>query len=202
MDYTVDRDDHLGRHIVFARPVVEGNFIEACNVAIALASKLASEELAVNFKAKGVGVQVVRSDSAEVQFALWQRRLPTSRALRSTTLVFVRHEGAKVSTVAFLTVRTTLDTDEEVKAALAAATTHWVNSTDAGRHLWDYSFADLNIGDLHSGSAFQDKGFLAALWERGIEYVDCLAMGCDDAIPYDQVLVNAGDLVDAAAGSP
>ena len=40
LNYTVVRDDHHGRHIEFAQPIHEGNFIEACTVAIALAREL------------------------------------------------------------------------------------------------------------------------------------------------------------------
>lgn len=91
--------------------------------------------------------------------------------------------------------------DAEVKAALTAATTNWINTTEEGRNLWSYSCEDLNIGDLASSSAFQDEAFLAALRERGVEYVDCFVGGCDDATPYDEVLVNKQEVAQEADDS-
>lgn len=81
MNYNVERDDQLGRHIVFDQPVEEATFIAACGVAIDLAARLFEEELAVNFIASGVPVQVVRSDDPTVQLALWRRKLSTAKAL-------------------------------------------------------------------------------------------------------------------------
>lgn len=117
---------------------------------------------------------------------------------RSAMLVFLRYEGAEVSTIGVLNLRTSLETDTEVKAALTAAATHWVNATEEGRALWNYSCADLNIGDLASSSAFQDEALLVAMRERGVEYVDCFVGECDDAIPYDEVLVDEQQVVEVA----
>lgn len=113
---------------------------------------------------------------------------------RSATLVFLRNESAKVTTAGVLSLKTTLDTDAEVKIALIEATTEWVSKTEAGRRLWVNSGEDLNIGDLASSGAFSDAMFLAALQQRGVAFVDC-AVGCtDDSIAYDQVLVDTSRL--------
>jgi hypothetical protein len=131
------------------------------------------------------------------------RKMTTNQEMtRNATLVFLRYEDAEVSTMGILNLRTLLETDAEVKETLTAATTHWVNTTQAGRSLWNYSCADLNIGDLASSSAFQDEAFLAALRDRGVEYVDCFVGDCDDAIAYDEVLVNEEEVVEEATESP
>ena len=75
MNYTVVRDDHHGRHIEFAQPIHEGNFIEACTVAIALARELRDVEIAVNFWPSGLRIQVVGSDIPATQLELWKRRV-------------------------------------------------------------------------------------------------------------------------------
>ena len=67
-----------------------------------------------------------------------------TRPMRNTVLAFVRYERADLETLGVLQLRTSIPTDVEVKAALVAATTHWVNTTEAGRALWEYSCADVN----------------------------------------------------------
>jgi len=109
------------------------------------------------------------------------------------SLVFVRHEDGRVTTIGVLNVNSRLD-ENECKDALKAATTHWVTTTEDGKRLWTYSGGDLNIGDLASSSAFDDEEFLAALSERGVEFVDCRVNGCEEAFSFDEVLAKAGDL--------
>ena len=109
------------------------------------------------------------------------------------SLVFVRHEDGRVTTIGVLNVNSRLD-ENECKDALKAATTHWVTTTEDGKRLWTYSGGDLNIGDLASSSAFDDEEFLAALSERGVEFVDCQVHGCEEAFSFDEVLAKAGDL--------
>lgn len=123
--------------------------------------------------------------------ATWTEVLEVKAAprKRATTLVFLRQDDRAGSMVGLLHVGTTLETDQEVKAALKAATTHWVITTEHGRSLWRYSCEDLNIGDLASSRAFQDATFLAALRERGVEYRSCFVGVCSDALSYDEVLV-------------
>lgn len=114
--------------------------------------------------------------------------------VRSAMLLFLRQERAKVTTVGILNLKTILLTDAHVKTALIGATTEWVRKTEEGRKLWSHSCEDLNIGDLASSGAFNDEVFLAALAQRGVEYVSCVVGGTEDAIAYDQVLVDASAL--------
>lgn len=117
-----------------------------------------------------------------------------------TTLVFLRHEKAQVPNIAVLTLRTLLANDRDVMEALIGATTEWVNTTTAGRDLWDFSCNDLNIGDLASSTAFTDEAFLAALRARGIEYVSSEFVIGGAACSYDEVLVDKRSVVHADAG--
>lgn len=129
--------------------------------------------------------------------------ISTTQDLRTAMLVFLRYENAEVSTVGVLLLRTAIEQDAEVKQALMAATTHWVNTTEDGRRIWRYSCCDLNIGDLACSSAFQSPAFLAALQERGVEYLDCIVGDTTDALAYDAVLVNEAQVIETATeGSP
>lgn len=114
--------------------------------------------------------------------------------LRSATLVFLRHEGADVTTVGMLVVKTTLATDALAKAAVVDAVTEWVDKTQKGRALWNGSGADLNIGDLASGDAFADPMLLSALTQRGIAYESCMVADTPAVSFYDEVLVDASRL--------
>lgn len=118
----------------------------------------------------------------------------TASQERGAMLVFLRQERAQVTTVGVLSVKTTLPSDVEAKEALIAATTEWVSKTEAGRKLWTYSSEDLNIGDLASSGAFSDETFLAALRKRGVEFAACMVGDTQDAISYDQVLVDVAQL--------
>jgi hypothetical protein len=122
--------------------------------------------------------------------------IPDVTAMHNTKLVFVRYEGGEVCNMGILSLKTSLNSNDEVKAALVSATTHWVNTTKEGRELWDDSCEDLNIGDLDSGSAFKSAEFIQALKERGVEYVDCSLMSCDEALSFDEVLVNEAELTE------
>jgi len=129
--------------------------------------------------------------------------ISTTQELRTAMLVFLRYENAEVSTVGVLLLRTAIEQDAEVKQALMAATTHWVNTTEDGRKIWRYSCCDLNIGDLACSSAFQSPAFLAALQERGVEYLDCIVVDTTDALAYDTVLVNEAQVIETETeGSP
>lgn len=77
LKYTRSSEDSRGLHIVFGEPVTPANFLAACNAAIDLAKIECSTQTAVAivFEAKGVEVQVTETDSAEVQLALWERKL-------------------------------------------------------------------------------------------------------------------------------
>lgn len=67
----------MGFHLSFKAPVDEDSFAAACQTAIDLAKRVCPKELAaaVCFNAQGIGVQVVETDSVDVQQALWARRL-------------------------------------------------------------------------------------------------------------------------------
>lgn len=77
LKFTRSSEDSRGLHIVFGEPVTPANFLAACNAAIDLAKIECSTQTAVAivFEAKGVEVQVTETDSAEVQLALWERKL-------------------------------------------------------------------------------------------------------------------------------
>lgn len=122
--------------------------------------------------------------------------------VRDTMLLFLRQERAKVTTVGILNLKTILPAERDVRDALVGATTEWVRKTEEGRKLWDYSSQDLNIGDLAASGAFSDAVFLAALAQRGVEYQSCIVGGTDDAIPYDQVLVDPAALESHQAEIP
>lgn len=113
-----------------------------------------------------------------------------AKMMRNTTLVFLRHERFEVSNIGILNLKTSLESDSEVKKALVDATTHWVNTTKEGRNLWNDSSADLNIGDLASSGGLQSTEFIDALRQRGIEYVSCNLGDCESALSYDKVLVD------------
>ena len=109
------------------------------------------------------------------------------------SLVFVRHEDGRVTTIGVLNVESRLD-ESGCKTALKEAVTHWVKTTEDGKRLWTYSCGDLNIGDLASSSAFEDEEFLAALHNRGVDYVDCQVNDGAEAFAFDEVLVNTNEI--------
>lgn len=81
LKYTRSSEDSRGLHIVFGEPITPANFLAACNAAIDLAKIECSTQtaVAIMFEAKGVEVQVTETDSAEVQLALWERKLAKYR---------------------------------------------------------------------------------------------------------------------------
>ena len=75
--YTRSFTDEHGLHIEFGQCITAANFEQACQIAIDLAKAECSSKnaVAVVFEAQGVSVQVTEADNAEVQFAIWQRKL-------------------------------------------------------------------------------------------------------------------------------
>lgn len=75
MNYTKTNETRLGWHIEFDATITADNFKQACQAAIDLAKKecAAQNAIAINFSAQDIPVQVVESDTAEIQFELWQR---------------------------------------------------------------------------------------------------------------------------------
>ena len=75
--YTRSFTDEHGLHIEFGQCIIAANFEQACQIAIDLAKAECSSKnaVAVVFEAQGVSVQVTEADNAEVQFAIWQRKL-------------------------------------------------------------------------------------------------------------------------------
>lgn len=81
LKYTRSLEDSRGLHIEFGEPITPANFLAACNAAIDLAKVECSTQTAVAivFEAQGVEVQVTETDSAEVQLALWARKLSNTK---------------------------------------------------------------------------------------------------------------------------
>jgi hypothetical protein len=62
----------------------------------------------------------------------------------------------------------------------------WVETTDAGRKLWDYSSEDLNIGDLANE---EDEDLNRLLVKEGIaSWKVIYSLGADEEFSYDRVL--------------
>lgn len=114
---------------------------------------------------------------------------------RVTSLMFLR-SGAqgRAKNIGLLSVRTVLPTDADVMASLVDATTEWVRKTDAGSRLWVHSREDLNIGDLAHGRAFDDPMLIAAMRQRGIDFIACAVSGAEEALAFDKVLVDPAGL--------
>lgn len=125
---------------------------------------------------------------------------PTAVDGRDVKLAFVRYEGADVTTVGVLRARA-LPATADVSKALVKAVTRWVNTSDRGHELWQESCCDLNIGDLVADDAFSDPVLRNALREQGLEFIDAVTADCDEALPYDTVLVDESDLLPSRAES-
>lgn len=122
----------------------------------------------------------------------------TNNQTRRAWLTFTRHEAGEygVTSVGFIELETSLPSQDVIVDALTSATTAWVNKTAAGREAWEESCKDLNIGDLELHGAFSDTSFITELAQRGITKAKCQVFECADALAYDTVLVNSGDLTD------
>jgi hypothetical protein len=125
--------------------------------------------------------------------------------LHNTSLVFLAYEYSRaeavLSNIGILNLRTSLQSAAEVKNALVSAVTQWVNTTEEGRSLWNYSCANLNIGDLHSSSAFNSVAFIDVLKQYDIEYLGCTVGDLDVELSYDDVLVDSSKLIEQMAQS-
>ncbi len=85
LTFELSGDDTHGWTFWFSAEIDEGNFIEACEIAIAAAKRacVAEETCAINFEALGVNVQVVETSDAHVQFELWKRSVAAKREAAS-----------------------------------------------------------------------------------------------------------------------
>ena len=79
-------------------------------------------------------------------------------------------------------------------AALKAALTQWVQTTDGGKEAWEESNEDFNIGDLSNQSLEPINEILA---KQGVRITDIEVHSMDgtsEGWSYDTVLVNASEL--------
>jgi len=112
--------------------------------------------------------------------------------VHSQEIVFARMEGScGVSTLAIVQIEASREmTRPQVIDAIEAAVTEWVRTTSEGRHAWEISVHDLNIGDLASHGV---DGLLPFLRQHGILDLAFLYVGgIDDVVPFDRVLVRNG----------
>ena len=96
--------------------------------------------------------------------------------------------------IAIVRCESYLAPQELVMKAIAAAVTHWVKTTDEGKHEWEMSSHDFNIADLSNLSADYLNSSLAkqGIWDLKIELY-----GEDDypeSFNYDTILVSEADL--------
>lgn len=113
--------------------------------------------------------------------------------MSTTTLLFARHENASISGFGVVTITSDVSKDPKVLIEkFKAGVTDWVNSTKAGKEIWDYSEGELNIGDLAGYE--QDESLADCLSEYGIRFEIDVLDGCGNVLPYDTVLANDADI--------
>lgn len=111
---------------------------------------------------------------------------------RYFSLLFLRHESARVSTAALLQGRTRLASNKEVLATLRRVLTEWVASSEEGKEAWIASCEDMNIGDVLGGELLATPRVAALLAEHGVWISEGSASEIEeDAYGYDLVLVDA-----------
>lgn len=112
------------------------------------------------------------------------------------SISFARHEGANVTTTAYVELLT-LDplSDEDALASLIDAVTVWVAETDEGKESWLGSGEDINIGDLLGEGRFSDPGLVARMERRGLRFVCGDSADADHRFPFDTVLADRDRLL-------
>lgn len=118
---------------------------------------------------------------------------------------FARREEGMITTLGILEIASTNPDEGGAWDAMIDAITEWVNTTEAGRRAWIGSSKDLNIGDLASFDAFQDKDLSRLMAERGLTFKSLMiADSQDDCADYDEVLINYETLkdTDEEGGNP
>ena len=113
--------------------------------------------------------------------------------MNTVELIFTRHEGMKGITslaIAQLEMDEIFDENETLNR-LKEAVTNWVNETEEGRKLWDYSCEDLNIGDLAACASRED--LIPYLKKAGIKDFNFLFCGdvSSGAHSFDTVLASS-----------
>lgn len=100
-------------------------------------------------------------------------------------LAFLRQEGLRVPTVAFVVVYTT----REPQLAIEEAVNLWAK-TPEGKEAWFRSGEDYNIGDL----AYDYESIPGRIWEQaGISSIEIQVVSTRKAINFDRVLMTMED---------
>jgi hypothetical protein len=114
-----------------------------------------------------------------------------SKKTKKSHIVFTRKDINSLENMVILKIKHTeeLDSPYQVFNAFSNAITKWVENTEEGRALWNYTSEDLNIGDiLSSGSnkslahCMKKEGILK--WKPIYELID------QEEFSYDKVLAS------------
>lgn len=98
-------------------------------------------------------------------------------------------KNATISTFGVITITSDDSKDSKVLIdKLKVGITDWINTTKDGKDVWDYSSADLNIGDIAGYE--KDESLIDCLSEHGIGFEVKVMNGCGNIFPYDTVLAN------------
>jgi hypothetical protein len=111
-----------------------------------------------------------------------------------TCITFVRKDIATIEDMVIVkfTHKNRLKTPREVLEAFTHGITKWVETTNGGRKMWEYSSEDLNIGDLLSLG--KDKSLKKNLKQVGIKkWKPIYQLVNGEEVSYDKVLASPNE---------
>jgi hypothetical protein len=108
-----------------------------------------------------------------------------------THISFIRKDVSKIDNMVIIqyTHKKALQTPKDVFDAFRGGITQWVEETEEGKNLWNYSSEDLNIGDILGEN--KNKTLSKFLLERGIKkWKPIYELVDQEEYSYDKVLAN------------
>jgi len=109
--------------------------------------------------------------------------------MKTTQIAFIRKDDGTLDQLALIrfTHEDKFSNPAEVIEAFKAGVTAWVEKTEEGKKLWDYSSGDLNIGDLFGEE--ENEQLNECLAEAGIQiWALVYQLSEQEEISYDTVL--------------
>ena len=115
------------------------------------------------------------------------------------TFLFVRQEGLSgITNAAVLTIdyAVAVACADDALAAFKKGVNQWVAETSAGRHCWEESSEDLNIGNLLNEDT-DDPEFKAILEQHNVAITELRSIWHDATVACDTVLATAPEVPSA-----
>lgn len=134
------------------------------------------------------------------QPALTSADTATGQDAPAITLLFTRASGLDIDALAILTLKTHLDSQDKILAALKTAVSEWARDVPAGATLFAYAGSDINIGDLDSHAALSDPDLQGLLARQGIHEAKLEPCRPDCCFAFDTPLFDSEAAEDPPEG--